>query len=564
MTKTIRKRNKLGQFTKASPWTKISFMKVNPSKIVASILIFLLTLGFSGVQQTNAYYNDVENSESNSFSATMLDFILTNNNLEKVIGPEALGEISHASVAMPEDDSLPMQYDVSTSVDITSNTDFCSGLTVEAKLNGITKYNGPLPGLASATTTTFGSWEFRFDLPPNVSIPHGAQCDVSVLFSAWRADIANKIDSSWHDEETLNISFTARMVVLNEIFANPNGGVAPKDREYIELYNNGSTSVDTLGWQISEIAGTTETFYPIVASGAVSRQVQPYNGASTIISAGGFLVLEFGGSASHLNNDGDTVKLYDNAITDSHTYPSIPAGKSVVRFPNGIGVWVDPEPTPGEPNRVSMQDLIDAGLDQETIQLILALLSERGETLLSEEPIEEVIENPIEEIIDTEIIDEEIVEDPVDEIIDTEVIDEEIIEEEIVEEPIEATEESQSETPEAILPEESIITEESQEVNSEEVMEEVIEESVLPDVIQGESVDEVIDLEVVDEEVIDEEIIEDPVEEIIEVIDEVVIPEETIIEEPQPEADQPSASSFAEATDGQEEATAGEVEPETN
>ena len=533
-TPTQGRRNKLGQFTKASPWTNIAFIKI-VKQMPLKLLAFTLIVGLNGVAlsqigYTMGYYNDIESSEGNSFSATMLDFILTNNNLEKVIGPEALGEISHASVAMPEDDSLPMQYDVSTSVDITSNTAFCAGLIVEAKLNGITKYNNSLSGLTYATTTEFGTWEFRFDLPPNVSIPHGAQCAVSVLFSAWRADIANKIDSSWHDEETLNISFTARMVVLNEIFARPNGGVAPQDREYIELYNNGSTSVDTLGWQISEIAGTTEIFYPIVTSGAISGQVQPSNGASTIIPAGGFLVLEFGGSASHLNNDGDTVKLYDNAITDSHTYPSITAGKAVVRFPDGIGFWVDPEPTPGEPNRVSMQDLIDAGLDEETIQLILALLSEKGETLLSEEPIEEVIENPaspdasqggpIEEIINTEIINEEIVEDPVDEIIDTE----------IIEEPIdEVAEESQPETPEAILPEESIIIEESQEVNSEEIIEGVIEEPASPDAIQSESVEEITDTEVVEEVVVEESVIE-----------ETVIEEPEAIIEPQPEVEAPT------------------------
>jgi len=247
-------------------------------------------------------------------------------------------------------------------------------------------------------------------------------------------------------------------------------------------------------------------------------EVIPYNGASTIITANGLLVLEFCTGANVLNNPGDTVSLYNSVDTllDLHIYPSTESGKSHQRIPNG-GIWVDPEPTPGEPNRVSMQDLIDAGLDQETIQLIVALLSEKGETLIDEVATEEIV--PVE----------------------------------VIEEPVgEATEESQSEIPEAILPEEIIITEESQEVNSEEVMEEVIEEPVLPDVIQGESVDEVIDLEVVDEEIVDEEIIdeeiieEDSVEEIIEVIDEeVVIPEETIIEEseaiiePQPEAEAP-------------------------
>ena len=56
-------------------------MKKLSNKIIAFVLVSLLTLGFSGAQQTNAYYNDIESSEGNSFSAAMLDFILTNNNL---------------------------------------------------------------------------------------------------------------------------------------------------------------------------------------------------------------------------------------------------------------------------------------------------------------------------------------------------------------------------------------------------------------------------------------------------------------------------------------------------
>lgn len=381
-------------------------MKKKLNKIIIFALMLPLTLGVFGAKSTNAYYTDTESSSGNSFSAAFLDFILTNNSLDKLIGPEALGEISHASVAMPVDGSLPMQYDVSTSIDTTtSNNDFCTGLTVEAKLNGITKYNGPLPGLASTTTTTFGSWEFRFDLPPNVSIPNNVKCNASVLFSAWRADIANKADSSWYDEEILNISLTSRMVVLNEIYAKPNSTIALEDREYIELYNNGNTSVDTLGWQISEIAGTTETFYPIVASGAVSGEMMPYNGASTIIPAGGWLVLEFGGSSSHLNDTGDTVKLYDNAVTllDSHTYPGISAGKAVVRFPDGIGFWVDPEPTPGAENMISMEDLVMAGFDDAMIAEVLKLAELKDITLLSDTKVVEEI-TPVIEVIEEAVV----------------------------------------------------------------------------------------------------------------------------------------------------------------
>jgi len=413
MTRRIQKRNKLGQFRKAFLWEDLVFMKkakqMSLKLLTLTLMIGISSVSFFGVGRTLAFYNDTESSAGNSFSAAFLDFILTNDTLDKLIGPEALGEISHASVIMPVDGSLPMQYDVSTSIDTTtSNNDFCTGLTVEAKLNGITKYNGPLPGLASATTTTFGTWEFRFDLPPNVSVPNGVECNASVLFSAWRADIANKIDSSWYDEEILNISLTSRMVVLNEIYARPNSVTAPKDREYIELYNNSNAPVDTLGWQISEITGTTETFYPVVASGAVSGEVMPYNGASTIIPVGGFLVLEFGGSASHLDDTGDTVKLYNDVTTllDSHTYPGISAGKAVVRFPDGIGFWVDPEATPGAENMISMEDLRLAGFDDAMIAEVLKLAELKDITLLSDTKVVEEVAPVI------EVIEEAVVETP--------------------------------------------------------------------------------------------------------------------------------------------------------
>lgn len=180
-------------------------------------------------------------------------------------------------------------------------------------------------------------------------------------------------------------------VVLNEIYphkyndANDNLA-SPFDREWIELYNNTSSAVDVSGWKISELSSGIEKFYPIVASGATSTQVQPYNGASTVIEPGGLLILEFGNLTAHLNDGGDTVRLYDplNVFIDGHEYPNTLAGKSHQRIPNG-GIWIDPEPTPGQSNRVSRQDLIDAGLDEATIDMIVKLLAEKGETLIGEE-----------------------------------------------------------------------------------------------------------------------------------------------------------------------------------
>lgn len=471
-----------------------NYFKKQLHKIVVVLVMVSMFSNALIINRTSAFYNDTETSSENYFSAAFLDFILTNNELTKNIGTEALGEISHASVIMPVDGSLPMQYDLNTSIDaLTSDINFCNGLIVEAKLNGITKYNGLLPGLTNTTTTEFGSWEFRFDLPPTVSIPNNVKCNASILFSAWRADIANKANSSWHDEEVLNISLTSRMVVLNEIYARPNSAIAPKNREYIELYNNSNAPVDVLGWQISEIAGTTETFYPVVALGAVPGQIQPYNGASTIIPSKGFLVLEFGGSTQHLNDTGDTIKLYDGASTllDSHIYPGIQAGKAIVRFPDGIGFWVDPEATPGTENAVSMEDLRSAGFSEDMIEEVLKLMAITN-TTLSDTTESEKIENiPVEEnVVEEQTAEEPKVEEPV---IESEVEEEqpaeevvgeqeespaeEIIEQQPQEEEEITQEEVVEEVAEVVVPEEEVLEEQSQEETQvEEVIEEQAEE----------------------------------------------------------------------------------------
>lgn len=449
---------------------KISF------KFAAIILTVVLNVGILNIPVTNAYFNDTESSDGNVFITGLLDFILTNNNLIKLIGPEALGEISHASVAMPENGSLPMQYVLNTLIaTTTSNSDFCDGLVVEAKKNGLTEYLGSLSGLGGATTTDFGTWEFRFDLPPNVSVPHGAQCNASALFSAWRQDIINPADSGWHDEEILNISLIARMVVLNEIYARPAAG----DREFIELYNNGNTSVDVSGWKISEISGTTEKFYTI-STAAISNKANPVGG-STIIPAYGFITLNLSDGTA-LNNTGDTVKLYDgdSVLLDSHIYPSIATGKSVVRFPDGIGFWVDPDPTPGAANIVSIEDLRMAGFDDLMIAEVLELALIKNASVLESQNIEtgdggiNEVATTTPEILATSTVETEILEESAEAVETTiepttpeEIEQPELLsfeEEEIIEaEDVSTTPEIITNEPAAIPPEPELITSETSE-----------------------------------------------------------------------------------------------------
>lgn len=370
------------------------------ARILSLSLAFSLSL-LSLSPATQAYYSDTEVSVGNIWTAAIVDLILNNQTFAVAIGPEALGEKSHASVAMPNPESLPMKYVLSNSV-LNEDDGLCAKLFVEAKLNGSTKYSGPFSALINSTTTTFGTWEFRFDMPPSVSANHGDVCSAETLLSAWRVDTETPTESVFTDTEKVTFNFSARMVLLNEIYPRPGGGEAPKNREYIELYNNGNTNVDVLGWKVSDIAGSSEVFYTISTTTGAGKAYSL--SGSTIIPANGYLLLNMNDSST-LNNSGDTVRLYDNndVLQDMYTYSSVPEGKSIVRFPDGIGFWIDPEPTPGEANQISITDLEEAGFNEETIRQILALAEMKNVTLTYTEEEGNIQKNPNEIAEDLEL-----------------------------------------------------------------------------------------------------------------------------------------------------------------
>ena len=64
-------------------------MKQSITKIICFMLIVGLNwTGFSAVIETFAYFNDTETSSENSFSAGILDFRLTNQNVSGFVGIE--------------------------------------------------------------------------------------------------------------------------------------------------------------------------------------------------------------------------------------------------------------------------------------------------------------------------------------------------------------------------------------------------------------------------------------------------------------------------------------------
>ena len=120
-------------------------------------------------------------------------------------------------------------------------------------------------------------------------------------------------------------------VVINEILPNPSG----ENVEWVELYNNGSESVDLTGWYLEDEASHKKIIESLGQIGG--NEIKVFEGTSD-----GWL----------LNNSSETVYLKDNndGPIDSYSYSSDPGeDKSFARIPDG-GSWYTATPTKGASN----------------------------------------------------------------------------------------------------------------------------------------------------------------------------------------------------------------------
>src|SRR3989344_7897130 len=116
MTRRIQKRNKLGQFAKASPWENAVLMKT-AKQLAFKLLALTLIVGLNGVAlsqigYTMGYYNDIETSTENTFLAGSVDFLLNVSDWQPVetavsMGP---GDITKKTIEVDPQDSNPFKY----------------------------------------------------------------------------------------------------------------------------------------------------------------------------------------------------------------------------------------------------------------------------------------------------------------------------------------------------------------------------------------------------------------------------------------------------------------------
>jgi len=119
-------------------------------------------------------------------------------------------------------------------------------------------------------------------------------------------------------------------MAINEFLPNPVG--KDTDNEWIELFNNGNTATNIDGWQIKDVSG--RIFY-------LKGAVEPNE----------YLVLDYKTTKISLNNDGETLFLYDQngRLIDKVEYSGkAPEGKSLAR--QGDKFIFTGQPTPGKEN----------------------------------------------------------------------------------------------------------------------------------------------------------------------------------------------------------------------
>lgn len=124
----------------------------------------------------------------------------------------------------------------------------------------------------------------------------------------------------------------SQKIFINEFLPWPED----EDKEWVELINLDTTTINLSGWQIDD------------ADNSTSPQVIP---AGTTINANGFLVISF--NKNTLNNDGDKARLLwpDDQIVHSVTYDKSQQGQAVAKFDSGW-LWTN-QPTPGQANKKS-------------------------------------------------------------------------------------------------------------------------------------------------------------------------------------------------------------------
>lgn len=209
-------------------------------------------------------------------------------------------------------------------------------------------------GLADAVS--WGSSNFAFTpavpkVSDGVSIeryPAGVDTDAAVDWRSQTTPAPGVVDQTLPTPTPDETPPTASDIILNEINidpdpvlgdANGDGVVNTGDDEFVEIVNISGSSLDISGWTLNDLTGVRHTFPSgtIISDGCA---VVVFGGGEPTGSFGGSLVQTSSNGLLGLNNDGDTLTVYDLSavVVFSYTYGSEGGdNQSLTRDPDIIG-----------------------------------------------------------------------------------------------------------------------------------------------------------------------------------------------------------------------------------
>ena len=364
------------------------------------MIIGLNWTAFSAVGNTLSYFNDIENIAENGFSASSLDISLDPQGVY-VSGLMYPTDTTATSITVSNNGSLPTQY-TSEIVPLTSDTDPCDYINLDAT-DGTQNYSGPLLSFTSIASALDNpaSWSYTFTVdplaPPSV---WDKTCYFKWVFTAWSQDFPAPSGGFIDVDEKSGGVKIGKTIVLNEILANPVGSdtALKPNGEWVELYNNSNINFDVAGWVVYDSDDSHELYITTANT----------NTGSTIVPAHGWLVVYRNGDSDFsINNDVETIRLYNgypvssSVLIDSYSWTfEKPEGFSYARIPDGVGAWVDPVPTPGGTN-ILEGEINDIFSELEAFYVATEEVSVTEETAPVEETITEEIA-PVEEIVAVE------------------------------------------------------------------------------------------------------------------------------------------------------------------
>ena len=226
--------------------------KMNKSFTIKLSLLILMILAF-GTQGCFAYFSDEENNNS-TLGVGVLDFYLNENNSFGVALTPSQG--NSQDIFINNEGNLDFNYEILSG---NSSGELCDYVILNATLDGIQKYNGPLKDfyLDLQEYTNPSTWHFDFSLNTADSSIQQKQCDFKFVLNGWQLgcpknsgfidseEVMNTIISgTWQDAwiQTTEPDYSAGAGTNIDINSYPGDVVLPIDGSGSTNLSSGATA----------------------------------------------------------------------------------------------------------------------------------------------------------------------------------------------------------------------------------------------------------------------------------------------------------------------------------